>query len=1129
MPNHRSTLRKIIQPVLAISLLALANSGHAKDADFYAPSSRLSTGNWVKIEVSGTGMHYISDATLRSLGFSDPGKVNIYGYGGVVIPENLKSPDDLPVVATQRVDGGLMFFAQGNVGWNVNATGATAYSHLSHPYSDNSYYFISDGDVDITELPKKEIFEADGDPINVFTERLVHEQDLWMPMNTGRLMLGDDFKTAAARSFRLSLPGNTGDATITTAFGCKTASGTSSISFTANGKQLEATSSDKMAYSATKEIVTTTTIKTVEDAGEMLDLVLRFNPGGTVTKAGLDYIEVEYPRELKMTNGEIHFYLNPETNSIVELSGVSSTTKLWDITDKENMMVVPFELSGNKLTFVTDNGYHEYIAFEPGKINREITSGVKVTNQDIHSMEAPGMLIISPAEYVTAAQRIADLHQKTDGLSVAVLTPEQIYNEFSCGKPDVSAFRKLLKMWYDRAEGREGEYTAYCIIMSRPTYDNKMVTPAIKNCGYPRVPIWQSATGETETTSYSTDDYIGMLKDVTGTFNIGTAEIHVAVARMPVKSLREANEAVDKLEAYCLNPDLGAWRNNVMVIADDQDSGVHLDQAEKVVEAFQSNGVGNRFIYEKLYLDSYTLEYTGVGATYPQAKERMMNKWKEGTVLVDYIGHANPKGWGHEYMLTWTDISSLSNNRLPYIYAATCEFMRWDADEVSGAEAMWLLPNAGVIGMWCPSREVLISSNGVLNRSVSQFMFAMDEEGKPLRVGEVMRRGKNESNTGTNKLRYGIIGDPSMRLPWPENQVVVDQINGIILEDAEDLPVLAARSNVTISGHITDKEGNIIDDFNGILELSLYDAEKVVSTNGNGNDGVVSTYNDRKTRLFSGRAKVVNGEWSTSFTMPMEIENNYSPAQFTFYASDENKREANGTTEKVYAYGYDESAPDDFEGPKILEFYLNEPGFVSGSSTNPNPVMTAVFYDESGISVSEAGIGHNITLQLDGKTFYEDVAQYYLPDDDEPGKGSVTYSLGNISQGEHRLRFTVWDNANNSTTSELVFNISALWKPSIVTLTTDANPATTNVNFIVGTDGASGQMDCMIDVYDMWGKKVWGGSAPSLAGINTTTTLNWNLCDFGGSRVPEGIYLYRATVKMENGATIAKTKKLVVR
>ena len=1110
-------------------LMLFGGNASAFNPEFYAASSKLSQGSWAKIEVKETGMQFLSDATIRSLGFADPSKINIFGYGGIMIPDNLNSPDDLPVVPSQRVEGGYLFFGNGFVGWDNKRNSEALYSHVSHPYSDVSYYFISDCLDNRREIEKSEAVSATGEPLTEFTERIVHEQDLSLPMTSGRLMLGEDFKTMSSRSFKFQLPGNKGDALMTTSFGSKSMGGTSSLMFTANGKQLESTKNDQMAFSASKLIVTTTTTKTIENPGEVLDLNIKFTGGTSVSIAALNYIEIEYPRELKMNAGELYFYISPKTPSNVSISGCSASTVVWDVTDSENPMLMTTSLSGTTLSFASEAGYHEYVAFEPSKITRAATTGPRVINQDIHSLEAPGMLVICPAEYTSAARRLETLHQKTDGLTLAILTPEEIYNEFSSGKPDVSAFRKLLKMWYDRGQGEAGTYPEYCLIMSRPTYDNKQLTTLVKNCGYPRVPIWQSPTGETETTSYSTDDYIGMLEDVTANFNIGTAKINVAVGRMPVKSLSEANTAIDKLEEYLLNPDLGAWRNNIMVIADDQDSGVHLEQAEAVFEAMRSTRKGQEFLCEKLYLDSYPIEYTSTGAAYPQASKRLFSKWNEGLALINYIGHANTKSWGHEFLLTWPDIISMSNTRLPFIYAATCEFMRWDADDISGAEALWLLPNSGVIGMICPSREVLISANGVLNKSTAQFVFEEDAEGNPLSVGAIMKNGKNVSNTGTNKLRYAIIGDPSLKLPWPTLDVNIEEVNGVDVTTSEDFPVLKARQNVTLSGHVADRYGKMLEDFNGIAEIVMYDAEKVITTNANGSDGVESTYNDRKTRLFVGRTKVTDGKWTTSFTMPSEIENNYSPALISMYAYDEQGREANGSCERLYAYGYDESVPDDFEGPKIIEFYINHANFVSGDQVSPTPVMTAKFYDESGISVSEAGIGHNISLDLDGKTYFDDVAQYYIPDENEPGKGSVTYALGEIEQGEHTLRFTVWDNANNSTTATLDFKISALWKPSIETLTTDVNPATSNVNFIVATDGSTSSMECVIEVYDVWGRRVWRNTAPSFSGGNARTTLGWDLNDTGGSRVPGGVYLYKATVKTTAGATVTKTKKLIVK
>ena len=78
---------------------------------------------------------------------------------------------------------------------------------------------------------------------------------------------------------------------------------------------------------------------------------------------------------------------------------------------------------------------------------------------------------------------------------------------------------------------------------------------------------------------------------------------------------------------------------------------------------------------------------------------------------------------------------------------------------MSGGEEMWLNPNAGVIGMICPTRGVQISANGTQTKYTSEFVFKRDKDGKGMRVGDIMLGGKNQMSN-TNKLPYVLIGDP---------------------------------------------------------------------------------------------------------------------------------------------------------------------------------------------------------------------------------------------------------------------------------------------------------------------------------------------------------------------------------
>lgn len=1127
--------RRFSAAVAVLSLAMLCTlQAWPLDPSRYAASSRLASGKWAKLQVSETGMQLIPNATLRNLGFSDPSKVRVFGYGGRMLPETLDAsmPDDLPLAQSVVTPAGIVFFGHSTAGWTRKPSGIMEFTHTLNPYSSQAFYFISDSQdsiPDITDASSPE--SVTGDPITVFTERILHENDLIAPSNTGRVILGEDFRSQTTRNFPFNLPGNTGDARMRMAFGAKVTNGQSSFIVTANGNLLPATQADKIPGISSSETFLnyTKTVKSIPDPGDKLNLSIKYNYSGAIFTAALDYIEIEYPRLLQLASGELYFSLSPSSPAKAEVRGCSQSTVIWDVTDPADIKNIPFTLSEQTASFSLDAGYHEFVAFEPSKISRKVSPAGKVSNQDLHALAAPGMLIISPQEYLDAARRIAALHKETDGLHAEVLTPQQIYNEFSSGTPDVTAFRKLLKMWFDRANGVPGQYPGYCLILSRPTYDNKMVTLPVKRAGYPRIPIWQSPDGFSESSSYSMDDYIGMLADSRPGYapDFASQTIHVAVGRMPVKSVMEANNAVAKLEKYVKSPALGAWRNNVLVIADDEDNAAHLDQAEVVINRLRKSGNGNGFLYEKLYLDSYPRSMTTQGATYPEAKQRLLDKLSEGVSFLNYIGHANAREWGHEKLLTWTDITSLKNSNLPFIYAATCEFMNWDSDEVSGAEEMWLNPNAGTIGMICPSRKVYISLNGTLNANTAPYVFAKSSDGLSQRIGDIMIAGKNATTNETNKLRYGLIGDPAMRLPSPTLNVVVDSIAGVSLDNADDLPVIQARSKVEISGHVGDINGNLASDFSGTLSLSLFDAEKVVETYGNGENGKVSTYNDRKTRLLSSKVKAENGTWKAVMLLPAEIENNFSPALISLYASDNLGREANGACEDLYVYGFDENALDDFDAPTISEFYLNLPSFADGGESGPNPVVYAKFTDPSGINISDAGIGHDMTLTLDGTKIFDDVVLHFNPDPTSAEAGSIEYPLSDIEPGEHDLSLTVWDNANNSATATLKFNVRAGWQPTISGLTTDVSPASSSVNFLIDTDSPYGAEAIRIEVFDLMGRRVWLHE-DSLSGSSAPISIGWDLRDYSGCRVARGIYLYRATIVTAEGAEISKTNKLAV-
>ena len=102
-------------------------------------------------------------------------------------------------------------------------------------------------------------------------------------------------------------------------------------------------------------------------------------------------------------------------------------------------------------------GNEEYIAFNEQATVASVEFIEKVPNQNLHGLTTPDMVILTPKEYISYAQSIARLHNENDGMEVAVIDHETVFNEFSSGTPDATAYRRLMKMFFDRKGGLDGE------------------------------------------------------------------------------------------------------------------------------------------------------------------------------------------------------------------------------------------------------------------------------------------------------------------------------------------------------------------------------------------------------------------------------------------------------------------------------------------------------------------------------------------------------------------------------------------------------------------------------------------------------------------------------------------------
>lgn len=431
----------------------------------------------------------------------------------------------------------------------------------------------------------------------------------------------------------------------------------------------------------------------------------------------------------------------------------------------------------------------------------------------------------------------------------------------------------------------------------------------------------------------------------------------------------------------------------------------------------------------------------------------------------------------------------------------------------------------------CAVRPVLIVRNGPLATAFGREVFKRGTDGRFLTVGEANRRSKNAitgspTNSDDNVRKFILFADPALRLAAPENTIRLLTVDGLEVTE-ESQPTLAALSKSTVRGEICDRNGRRMDDFNGWVSLSLYDAERSFTSQGRGDEGLEVTFDEQGERLYAGRAQVTAGVFEATIAMPSEIADNFRPATLSMFAAAESGAEAIGVCRDLYAYGLDENAAPDNVAPVIEYLYINHETFQPDDQVDANPMLIARVSDDVALNMSAAGVGHRMSIRLDGDRNFTDVASRFTPDTDGSPAGTILYQLPELSAGNHTATLKVWDTGGNSATASVDFFVNPDLAPKIFDVYSDANPATVNANFYVSHNRPEAMLTVKIEIYDLGGNRVWSSESTGRADMYTSTPVNWNLTNSAGQKVTRGIYLYRTTVT-SGGDSSTLTKRIAV-
>ena len=763
---------------------------------------------------------------------------------------------------------------------------------------------------------------------------------------------------------------------------------------------------------------------------------------------------------------------------------------------------------------------------EPAPITiGEPTYVYRITNQDHHADAATDMVIIIPTSQhlLAQAERLKAHHEQHDGLRVTIVPADELYNEFSSGTPDATAYRRYLKMLYDRAT-TPNDKPRYLLLFGDGAWDNRMLTSEWS--GYNTddyLLCYESENSFSQVNCYVSDDFFCLLDDeeviqtTNGNSTTYAGKPDVAVGRLPARTPDEAKTLVDKIISYAQNEYAGPWQNEICMMGDDGNDNSHMKTADKVATMIESTYPN--YNVDKIYWDAYQRTSSSTGYSYPDVTRLIKQQLQNGALMMNYCGHGAAYAMSHELVMKLTDFESQQSNYLPLWMTASCDIMPFDGQEENIGETVMLNSKGGGIAFFGTTRTVYATYNEVMNLAFTKHVLTPS-----MAIGEAVRLAKCElveksSDLTCNKLQYTLLGDPALQLNTPRQKMVVDSINGM---PATQGIKLAAGSIVKISGHV-ELNNETDTDFNGIVTLSVRDAEETITCRLNDRSSTGAdkafVYQDRTNYLYRGSENVTEGVFHFTFAIPKDISYTDGSGLMTLYAINADKtRSAHGENESFELIGSSTALTDSI-GPSVY-CYLNSKNFKNGGKVNTTPYFIAELYDDSGINASGSSIGHDLELIIDGdmnQTY--NLNNYFEYDFGDYRSGSIGFSIPQLSIGTHKLLFRAWDILNNSTTTELLFEVSEDAGAGEFNVTCTQNPANTNTQFVITHDRPGSELKVTLDVFDLGGRQLWR-QIDTVMATNDTVTIDWNLNVAGGSRLHTGLYLCRLTLNDGDSKTV---------
>ncbi|WP_298773846.1 type IX secretion system sortase PorU, partial [uncultured Empedobacter sp.] len=1073
--------------------------------------------------------------------------LKIYGNGEGRLMENLTEGrkgelNEIPIKFVGGDDGSfdnndyVLFYAKGPHQWYRDNTTTLSNVKLRYNlYDESAYYFISFNGSDGKRVQNSSLTGSPVKTFSTFDHLQFHEKDSINLNGLGQIWVGENIglKDGFKKTFKANSIVNGGEAYLRYAVVGKNSNNNYSIN--ANG-QIFTGSLGNSEFNRTEDD------KSITLNSNTIDISVSSvgsNPSGL---GFLDYLQLRFKDNLVYNNEQFTFrflsdYSNPMNAFTLQNS---SNVNVWNVSNIHQISNLQPESGSYKFENSPQN---EFVAFRDENAYNDAKFVGRVANQDIRSLVDINYVVITHPKYLDQALRLANFRKEHDKINTAVVTTDQVYNDFSSGSQDPIAIRDFLKFLKDN----QSPNLEYAVLFGATTYDPKNRIKDFTNY----IPTFTDEPSTNINEAIATDDYFAMLdnnvkmlsNNVDGVYKYDANWFNIAVGRIPASNSPEAKVLVDKIISYYdkvqgKGTSYGDWRTKVVAVTDNDDN-VNTPNFDVSIDGEFTKKENQIYTVNKIYTGAHQPEGTSAGVRYPTVNQAILNGIELGSNFLMYYGHGGPRSWAQERIITAEELTGLSNfsaaySRLPIVCTVTCDFTIWDLPQYNSAGEMMLKNiNGGALSMITTNRPIGTGYGDTMNQYLIQEFFKKDGLENQT-IGKALNQAKiSYSPSHGNHKSVSILGDPMLAIHRPQQEIEILSIENkegtISTKSNPNKNVMKALDFVTIKGKVNQLTSTSIDNtFSGKIAVSLFEKEEIKTLLSESTHNGKTFKTENKT-IYKGTGKVVNGEFTIQFYVPKDINYELGDRKLKFYAWDEKDGKDASTLEIVSMEGINEEGLNDDERPQG-KLYMNNLNFANGGITDRSPYLVGCLTDNTGINATGSGIGHDIVATIDGKVQDAYVLnEYYDGGDANPcinkdfedyQKGQVMYQLKNLELGQHTVNLKFWDINNNSNTATLDFVVmeNGTGQLHIDKLLNWPNPFTKNT-FFHFEHNCDSELDVMVQIFTISGKLVKTlrqtvSAEPFREGYRTGKyAIEWDGLDDFGDKIGKGVYIYKVNVK----------------